>query len=248
VLEALKDILTARGWDTWARPLLKRLMGRSEDPYDRQTFEIIEQNLRDDCLCIDIGCHRGLILDAMIRRCPAGTFYGFEPIPRLSALLRKKYASNSRVTISDLALSSKDGDAAFFVDSVPGWSGFQRRTSDGRPRSGHEIRVKTARLDDVLPNARPDIIKIDVEGAELQVMLGARQMITQARPLIVFEHSIGGAPLFGDKPEDVFDFLESCGLRISLLADFLAGRPSLSRAEFCRQHYEDLTWNFLAHV
>src|SRR6185437_3673870 len=123
MLEAIKDVLTARGWDTWARPLLRRVTGRSADPYDQQTFDIIERNLRDDSVCIDIGCHRGLILDAMIRRCPDGTFYGFEPIPRLNALLKRKYANSSGVTMSDLALFSKEGDVTFFVDSVLGWSG-----------------------------------------------------------------------------------------------------------------------------
>ena len=58
-------------------------------------------------------------------------------------------------------------------------------------------------------------MKIDVEGAELQVLRGAIQTILKYKPVIVFEHGLGAADHYGTKPEDIYDFLVSeCGLSI----------------------------------
>jgi hypothetical protein len=56
------------------------------------------------------------------------------------------------------------------------------------------------------------MIKIDVEGAELLLIRGARETIAKNKPVIVFEHGLGGADSYGHTPEQVFDLLIDCGL------------------------------------
>ena len=164
-----------------ARPVWMKITGAKPDPYDSQAFEIIRRTLRQDSVCIDIGCHKGLILDAMIRQAPYGVFRAFEPIPHLAGLLRSKYRANSRVTVHECALSDSGGETVFYINKRdPGYSGLSPRQGAGG--TGNEVEACTvalARLDDVLPDIRPDFIKIDVEGAELGVLKGAAAAITQ---------------------------------------------------------------------
>jgi hypothetical protein len=65
-------------------------------------------------------------------------------------------------------------------------------------------------------------MKVDVEGAELQVFKGTVQTIKRSRPLIVFEHGLGAADYCGTAPEILYDLLGGdCGLRLFLMEDWL---------------------------
>ncbi|MEJ7661318.1 MAG: FkbM family methyltransferase [Hymenobacter sp.] len=80
-------------------------------------------------------------------------------------------------------------------------------------------------------------MKIDVEGGELQVLEGAQKMLAASRPVIIFEHGIGGSDHYGTRPEQVYDLLAgpAIGLSISTMARWLAGQPALSRAELVQR-------------
>src|SRR5690554_7788214 len=50
--------------------------------YDRLTRAILKKFLKNNHNCIDVGCHKGEILDLMLTYSPQGKHYAFEPIPR----------------------------------------------------------------------------------------------------------------------------------------------------------------------
>jgi len=113
-----------------------------------------------------------------------------------------------------------------------------------------EIQVRLLRLDDLLPSDLPiRFVKIDVEGAELQVLKGAVQMLRRCRPYVVFEHGLGAADCYGTRPESVFDLFTGCGLRLSLMNDWLAsgGRKTLSREAFAEEFNSARNFYFMAH-
>ena len=91
--------------------------------------------------------------------------------------------------------------------TAPGFSGLKRREM----AAGEEVReitVETARLDDVLPDGfAPSLLKIDVEGAELLVLRGAAEAVARHRPMVIFEHGVGGFERYGDTPGDLHDLL-----------------------------------------
>ena len=107
-----------------------------------------------------------------------------------------------------------------------------------------QIAVALEDLDSSLPDGyAPDFIKVDVEGAEVQVFRGALRTIREHRPTIVFEHGQGGADQYGTGPEDVWDLLAAeAGLR---LFD-LDGNAYRSKAEFADAYWRGVRWQYVA--
>jgi hypothetical protein len=110
--------------------------------------------------------------------------------------------------------------------------------------------VKTELLDNIVPKGAPiHFIKIDVEGGELGVLKGALEIIKKHQPVIVFEHGRGAADYYGTGHEDVYDLLAGqCGLRLFLMADWLAmnGSASLNREAFLEQYSLGNEWYYMA--
>src|SRR5262245_43980948 len=172
---------------------------RINDLYNAKTVAVMRRVLVQDSNCVDVGCHRGSILDHMIRFAPGGKYFAFEPLPDLFANLTAKYANVGAVDLHELALGEASGRASFqYVVTNPGYSGLKRRRYDQPDEQIVEINVNVARLDDVLP---PGIdirfVKIDVEGAELGVLRGSTEMLRRSRPFVVFEHGLGAADFYG---------------------------------------------------
>ena len=195
--------------------------------------------LRPDSTCIDVGAHEGSVLAEIVRKAPDGRHIAFEPLPHFAAQLRTSFPS---VDVREIALSDRPGVVPFnFVRTNPAYSGFRRRTYPG-VEEVEEIMVQTAALDDCLAaDMMPTLIKIDVEGAEAEVLRGATRTIAAHRPVILFEHGIGGADHYGTSSLEIFQLIHDCGLRI-FDSD---GVGPYSEATFCTS-FEAPMWNWLA--
>src|SRR5687767_7512150 len=77
--------------------------------YDRQTLAIMKKVLKENSNCIDVGCHKGEVMDEILKIAPKGKHIGFEPIPEYFEFLQKKYKKDDRVTILQNALSDSNG-------------------------------------------------------------------------------------------------------------------------------------------
>jgi FkbM family methyltransferase len=201
--------------------------------------------------CIDVGCHAGVMLDEILKFSPDGSHYGFEPLPDLSEKLMEKFLHIENVLIKNSALSDFSGISNFqHVVSNPGYSGLKQRRYDRPNEEIHQISVKTERLDDIIPIAmRISFIKIDVEGAELQVLRGAVETIKRSHPAIVFEHGLGAADCYETTPEDVYDLLnDTCGLKCFTMERWLSknGAENLSRNQFSDEFRSGRNYYFLA--
>ncbi|MDP8927074.1 MAG: FkbM family methyltransferase [Actinomycetota bacterium] len=214
--------------------------------YDSETAEVIDRVLGPDDNAIDVGAHTGQVLVRILARAPRGKHLAFEPLPWLAAELRDRYPD---VEVYELALSDHAGSETFhYVVSNPAYSGLRRRRFDRPHEEVILTEVKTERLDALVPDDRPiRFVKVDVEGAELQVFRGARRTITRNKPYIVFEHGLGGSDVYGTRPEDVYDLLVGCGLHLNIMSRWLAGESPLTREQFIEQFDTNENYYFLAH-
>jgi FkbM family methyltransferase len=174
---------------------------------------LLEEHLRLDSDCLDVGAHSGSVLREMIRRAPRGRHVAWEPLPALAAQLRAEFPA---VEVREAALGDTAGERSFaHVIEDPGWSGFLARPMpSGSPVE--TLAVQVERLDDVLPEGvRPAFVKIDVEGAEEGVLMGALETLSRHRPVVAFEHGRGSADHYGTTPGAIHDLLcEQCAYEI----------------------------------
>jgi FkbM family methyltransferase len=206
--------------------------------------QVMERIIKPDSNCIDVGCHIGSTLSDMLKLAPRGKHLAFEPVPRKAAWLRRKFPE---VTVHEAAVA--DSNVAIpFVDnqSRPGFSGFGARRANGTDQV-REISVQCKRLDD-LGLGKIDFIKIDVEGAELMVLRGGREMILRDKPTIVFESGPGAAARLGLADRDLFGLLnDDLKYRVYFLKDFLGGKAPLDLAAFEAAHvYPFKAFNYVA--
>lgn len=218
--------------------------------YDAYTRRIIQETLAPSSNCIDVGCHRGEILDLMIQRSPNGKKYGFEPIPMLVGFLREKYSGDPNVEIHSTALFDREGTTTFqHVVNAPAYSGIRQRKYDGREVTIEEITVQTGRLDSFIPaNLKIDLIKIDVEGAEFHVMKGAVETLRRCRPIVVFEFGLGAADFYEVGPAEVYQLLtRECDMGVSTLKGYLNGADPLTETEFRACFEQGSEYYFVGH-
>lgn len=230
------------------RPFARRLHARlttqpgKADTYQLHTLEVMYETLRDSSNVIDIGAHKGSVLRWVTRLAPHGQHMAIEPLPFFAAVLRREYPE---VAVHGVALSDRAGEATFMhVVNNPAYSGFRRQDSYPQPPIIEELHVPTVRLDDLVPDtASIDFIKIDVEGAELQVLRGAAHTLARTRAVIVCEHV--GSP---EVPSaSVYDLLQDCGLRVFRMADWLAGeREPMTATLFTELYTSGLEYYFMA--
>lgn len=197
--------------------------------------------LRQDSNAIDVGANEGAVLELLTRIAPAGRHRAFEPIPDLCRRLQERFPE---VDVRQLALSDVAETTEFaHVLDAPAYSGLRQRADlpHGAGRV-QRIPVRTERLDDVLDAGYvPTLLKVDVEGAELNVLRGAAETLRRHRPFVLFEHGAGGADLYGAAPGSLFDLLDEVGLRIF----DLEGEGPYSRERF-QETFTKPIWNFLA--
>jgi FkbM family methyltransferase len=150
----------------------------------------------------DVGANIGFYSLLILSTDETATAVLFEPDPDNCALIRRTLSDGriAQARLIEAAAGATDGTAAFFADRVSGLTGslqpeaeaFVRRNYAAAPR---RLDVLTVRLDSLLAGADPlpppTVIKIDVEGAEDDVIEGAAEILSRHAPLIVFESFAG---------------------------------------------------------
>lgn len=148
---------------------------------------------------VDIGAHIGSVISEVHFRHPRARIIAFEAIPEKATALQRKFPG---FEVHNLALCDREGEASFFIDREHSASSSLARGE----RSVQEIKVKTRRLDSLFEGRHADVIKVDVEGAELGVFRGATELIERSRPIIMFES--GPSVIFDFTKEAMFAFLD----------------------------------------
>jgi len=198
--------------DQIARFAVRTLRSRYRD--QRAELRALHSHIRSGDVVCDVGANKGSYLYWLARWCGEGRLVAFEPQPSLAHLLSDLCTTLRfrNVVIEPKAVFSTDGDLELFVPD-----GHQPGASLICPSGTFtRVHVPTVALDSYFDERTPiSAIKIDVEGAELDVLKGAERILRQYRPLIIVEcedrHHVRGSV------HDVFSYLAALGYRGSFI-------------------------------
>jgi FkbM family methyltransferase len=159
--------------------------------YEPEFTTAIVEHVKPGDICYDIGGYRGYISGAMALA-GASKVFVFEPLPANQRALLRLCELNPQLPIDviTVALGSTDGPAVLKVmpDSSMGKLSTSLFQSDVTAIG--EMPVTVCQIDSLLQSRQippPNVIKIDVEGAELDVLSGAPKMLRMSRPTIFLE-------------------------------------------------------------
>ncbi|MBD2358437.1 FkbM family methyltransferase [Tolypothrix sp. FACHB-123] len=160
--------------------------------YDKQI--LFQQIVTQRSVIYDIGAHTGFYaLLASVLVGANGKVVAFEPDPRNLFYLKKHLQLNQiqNVTVIEAAVSDSCGKMFFegstFLGQLPSQGNIESSFL-GRLSSQGNIQVKTVAIDELINKEQipiPNFLKIDVEGAELLVLSGAKQTLSKAHPTIL---------------------------------------------------------------
>lgn len=129
---------------------------------------------------------------------PQGKVFSFEPMPQCVAQTREHAQLNglSNITVFEVAVSSRSGTERLLLGRETTWNKLES-TGDA-PYIEGQILVQTITIDGLAAQEKlppPDFIKIDVEGAEVDVLKGMAETIRTHRPVIVCQAHSTNEPL-----------------------------------------------------
>jgi FkbM family methyltransferase len=161
--------------------------------YEEAEIELMRRTLRAGDIVIDIGAHIGLftmLMGALVG--PLGRVYAFEPLDANADLLERSIAENrfgDRVIFRRAAVGATSGAGMLtFPEETLNTGGAYLLREGTAPLTGNlKKSVPIVRLDDVVTERPVRMIKMDVEGAEPQVLRGARRLLREDRPVVVSE-------------------------------------------------------------
>ena len=196
------------------------------EPY---TTEVIKQNISNGDLVMDIGANIGYFTLIMAKGIKEnGKVFSFEPEPKNFELLKKNVEINnySNVILEKKAIGNKTGIAKLYLADRKNnifHSGMHRIfRSDLVSQISNPVSINIIKLDDYLQDLKfikkIRLIKIDVEGAEFDVLKGMSKILDENKGIkIVMEFSSENLEDYGSNPSDVMDFLINKGFKLSII-------------------------------
>lgn len=191
---------------------------------EKHEVSFILSVLEPGMIFFDVGTNAGVFaISAAIKIGGKGVF-AFEPCSSTCELLKRNLLLNgvADVNVVQMALGDMVGQGVLQVN-VRGKDGLNTLGQATHPDSkvvGHEdVRITTVDVfmkDHNVP--RVDVMKVDIEGAELMLFRGARDLLERAdAPIILFEGFGFLTRGFGYHPVEILWFLESCGYSLFAL-------------------------------
>ena len=158
--------------------LLYEIMRNETGYYEPETTILLTKHLHEGSVFLDIGANNGyftLLASKLVG--PTGRVLSFEPNPSSYLRLAKNTRTNNiqNVVARQCAVGNMNGLAQLYL------SDYEDGLSSMHRKSGRSIPVSVCRLDDVQEARDADIIKVDVEGYELPVLHGMKEIL-DSRP------------------------------------------------------------------
>ena len=199
--------------------MLKRVLGR----FERKKTALLNRFLGDGMTFVDVGGNHGyfsLIAAGLVGQ--TGRVFTFEPEPGNCCWLRRSIERNgyTNIKVCEMAIGQSDGQANLYLAEKSGW---HTLVSGARQTTHGCIAVAKRALDSVMLEegmTSADVIKIDVEGAELEVIEGAAKTIRASKKIVLL---LDVHPSLGVMPAEVLDCLHSLDLVVHTIDGDIVG-------------------------
>lgn len=188
------------------------------EAHERRFFERI---LRSGTVhtFLDVGANQGLYTLIAARYVPGGEVIAFEPLSSEARKLCRNVSVNRyrNVRVEQAALGAFEGEADMFMvlGGKAAYSSLRPPANDVSADSTL-VRVKVSTIDHYVPSvglSSLDLVKIDVEGGELEVLRGAERAIDRYQPVFVVEVEDRRTKQWGYAARDILDYLSVRGYR-----------------------------------
>jgi FkbM family methyltransferase len=199
---------------------------------------VIAQALGPGGVGIDVGANVGTVSAMMVRASPEARHLLVEPVQELAQGLVDRFPTCEVVT----AVCGAEVRRADFVVAVDRPT--RSSVDASMAATGGRVEVRSlpqVTLDEIAVGRHPRFVKIDVEGGELAVLRGARSMMREERPTIVFEHMASSGTCHPASAE-IYDLVASAGYK---LFD-IDGIGPFDMNAFRNTVRAGRTWNFIA--
>lgn len=182
------------------------------------TGDVLRRLIQPGMVVADVGANIGLLTLVMAWATgPGGRVIAFEPeaVPRSNLEKMKHLNGLSWVEVRDQAVGERAGRLTFHVSDIIGHSSLYALPDAEAART---VEVEVVRLDDVAPAKRLDVVKIDVEGAELDVLAGMKGVIAKNPDLaIIAEFGPEHLARVGQTPAQWFKAFGDAGFKPYLI-------------------------------
>lgn len=215
--------------------------------YDRLTKKLIFEHLTSDSNCIDVGAHKGEILDLIVRRAPNGHHFAFEPIPELFEQLKLNYGNAANILPYALSITESTAEFNIVMNDLA-YSGLKKRKYAVSVPQIEKITAQVRSLDALMDtNYCVHFMKIDVEGGEFDVLKGAERLLKRSKAIIIFEFGIGASDFYGTSPDTMYEFVtNTIGYNLFTLPDFHHNKKPLTKKEFQHHYFSNGEYYFVA--
>jgi len=185
--------------------------------YETQEMEILKKFATGNSTIFDIGANVGWysLNLALLLKGTLGKIYSFEPVPDTFMQLQKNINHNcmsAHVYPFNIALGDREGDETLYLSEFNGSvAASSRKLFEDSTMEAH---CSITTLDSFVASQdieSIDIIKCDVEGAELSVLRGGKETIAQYKPAILLEILRKWTKIHQYSPNDIITFLRDLG-------------------------------------
>jgi FkbM family methyltransferase len=191
--------------------------------YDYPIISKLCRSLQSEWVVFDVGANVGFYTIPFGKRLSSlnGKVYAIEPVPSNSERLSNAVKLNhleSTVLVQSIALGDEEGIMSMWVEATnnasTGNAGLIRGNVDANPETDRKIKVQIKTLDNFAQEQQIiscNLIKIDIEGAEVMFLKGGINFITKHRPIIYGEFNTYFMHKFGYSFLDVINILKPLG-------------------------------------
>ncbi len=171
---------------------------------------------------VDGGANKGRIAAELLEAFPSARILAFEPLPALARKLRKRFADVSSVNVIEAALGAAPGKAVLRIpesrtlSSLLAPTGIRDKYPDRDLENLETVEVAVVRMDEAVKERAhgADIIKLDLQGFELEALKGATGLLSDVCAIVT---ETAFAPLYENQPlfSDLDAFLSGHGFRFA---------------------------------